>query len=141
MTPEQIEAFLARPIVAVLSTVDDAGRPRSAPVWFHWEDGAAYMFTARTSLKWRNLQARPHAALCIDTREPPYAAVVLDGRVEAVEDPARLYEVVLASATAYYGDEPGREFAEPYRAGRPGTVLFRLTPRQLRGWDYAGGES
>ncbi|MEZ4502157.1 MAG: TIGR03618 family F420-dependent PPOX class oxidoreductase [Dehalococcoidia bacterium] len=139
MTPEQIEAFLARPIVAVLSTVDGAGRPRSTPIWFHWEDGAAYMFTGRTSLKWRNLQARPHASLCVDTREPPYAAVVMDGPVEAVEDPARLYEVVLASAVAYYGDERGRAFAEPYR-DRPSSVLFRLTPRRLKGWDYSEGE-
>jgi PPOX class probable F420-dependent enzyme len=140
MTPEQVEAFLARPIVAVLSTVDAAGRPRSAPVWFHWDDGAAYMFTARSSLKWRNLQTRPHAALCVDTREPPYAAVVMDGPVEPVEDPARLYEVVLAAASGYYGPERGRVFAEDYH-DRPSTVLFRLVPRHMKAWDYndAGG--
>ena len=55
MSHEQSEALLARPLVAVLSTVDAAGNPRTAPVWFHWQDGAAYVFTGRTTLKWRNL--------------------------------------------------------------------------------------
>ena len=67
-----VEAFLDQTLVAVISTIDRAGRPRTAPIWFHWEDGAAYMFTARSSLKWRNIQRYPYASLCVDWREPPY---------------------------------------------------------------------
>ena len=64
MNQKQLESFLKQPLVAVIGTVDSAGRPRSAPIWFHWEDGAAYMFTGRRTLKWRNLLAVPHASLC-----------------------------------------------------------------------------
>ena len=70
MSHEQSEALLARPLVAVLSTVDAAGNPRTAPVWFHWEDGAAYVFTGRATLKWRNppdpvRTSRPHPRIAI----------------------------------------------------------------------------
>jgi predicted pyridoxine 5'-phosphate oxidase superfamily flavin-nucleotide-binding protein len=41
MTGNQLTEFLERLLVAVISTIDTAGRPRSAPIWFHWEDGAA----------------------------------------------------------------------------------------------------
>ena len=46
-----INEFLRQTLVAVISTVDKSGRPRSAPIWIHWEDGAAYMFTDRSTLK------------------------------------------------------------------------------------------
>ena len=129
MTPEQLEEFLKQPLVAVLGTVDKDGRPRSCPIWFHWEDGAAYMFTGRSTLKWRNLEANPHASLCVDKREPPYAAVVMDGPVQESDRP--IYALVLGMALRYYGEEKGRAFAERYRNSPPGRVVFMLTPRQI----------
>ncbi len=129
MNQEQLELFLKQPLVAVISTVDRAGRPRSAPIWFHWENGAAYMFTGRRTLKWRNLQAVPHASLCVDKREPPYSSVIMDGPVQEVDRP--LYDLVLSMALGYYGEEKGRAFAEGYREHRPGVVAFRLSPRHI----------
>ena len=96
MSQEQQEEFLKQTDVAVISTIDDFGRPRSAPIWFQWEDGVAYMFTARRTLKWRNLQERPYASLCIDKRDPPYSSVVMDGPVQETDRP--LYELVLSMA-------------------------------------------
>ena len=129
MTDGQLNTFLTQPLIAVISTVDDAGRARSAPMWFHWEDGAAYMFTGRTSLKWRNIKRHPHASLCIDWRELPYAAVIMDGLVEEVD--RSLYDLVLAMALCYYGENRGRSFAEEYRDNKEDVVIFRLTPRHI----------
>ena len=103
MTQEQQEVFLKQPEVAVISTIDEFGRPRSAPIWFLWEDGAAYMFTARRTLKWRNLQSRPYASLCVDKRDTPYSSVVMDGPVQEADRP--LYELVLSMALRYYGEK------------------------------------
>ena len=139
MSQAELDAFLAQPLVAVLSTVDDRGRPRSTPVWFHWREGAAWMFTARTSLKWRNLLTRPYASLCVDARTPPYAAAILNGPVEPIEDPALLHELVASMARGYYGEARGAAFAERYRES-PGTVLFRLTPERVTSWAYGDDE-
>ena len=129
MTQEQLDEFLKRPLVAVISTVDKAGKPRSSPIWFHWDNGAAYMFTGRGTLKWRNLQALPHASLCVDKREPPYAWVVMDGPVREADRP--IYDLVLAMALRYYGEEKGRAFAEGYRNPRPESVALMLEPRHI----------
>ena len=129
MTTNELNEFLSQPLVAVLGTVDDEGRPRSAPIWFHWEDGAAYMFTSRGTLKWRNIQHQPHASLCIDWREVPYRSVIMDGPVEEVDRP--LYDLVLSMAIRYYGEEEGRAFAEGYRGDSPNVVAFRLVPRHI----------
>ena len=129
MTDQELNSFLEMPLVAVLSTVDESGRPHSAPIWFHWEDGAAYMFTSRKTLKWRNLKHRPYASLCVDWREPPYRSVIMEGTVEEVERP--LQELVLTMALRYFGDKKGNEFVEDYRDELPGVVAFRLIPGHI----------
>ncbi len=139
MNDAQLDRFLTGGTrMAVVSTVDRHGRPRSAPVWYDWSDGAVVMFTGRSSLKWRNLQRTSYASVCIDERESPYAGVVIDGPVEEVpEADDALYDVALRMATRYYGEEEGRAFAEPYRGGSPGTVVFRVRPEHIVSWDYA----
>ena len=124
-----IDEFLRRTLVAIISTVDNSGRPRSAPIWFHWEDGAAYMFTGRNTLKWRNIQLYPYASLCVDWREPPYKSIILDGSIEEVERP--LYELVLLMALRYYGREEGTKFAEDYKDQSKNVAVFRLVPERV----------
>ncbi len=131
-----VDELLSRTLVAVISTVDAAGHPRSTPIWYQWEDGAAYMFTGRRTLKWRNIQRAPVASLCVDLREPPYRSVILDGLIEEVQRP--LYDLVLSMAVRYYGEEDGRTFAEGYREQSEDTVIFRLTPTRVA--DYTGDE-
>ena len=124
-----VDEFLRRTLVAVISTVDNSGRPRSAPIWFHWEDGAAYMFTGRNTLKWRNIKLYPYASLCVDWREPPYKSIILDGSIEEVERP--LYELVLLMALRYYGREEGAKFAENYKDQSKNVAVFRLVPERV----------
>ena len=134
--PTHVDEFLGQTLVGVISTVDASGRPRSAPIWYHWEDGGAYFFTGRRTLKWRNIVRKPVASLCVDWREPPYRSVILDGSVEEVQRP--LYDLVLSMAVRYYGEEEGGEFAEGYREQSEDTVIFRLTPTRVA--DYTGDE-
>jgi PPOX class probable F420-dependent enzyme len=139
MDDARLDRFLSEGAkLAVVSTVDRRGHPRSAPVWYEWREGAVLIFTGRSSLKWRNLERTPYASVCIDERESPYAGVVIDGPVEEVsEDDDPLYDIALRMAVRYYGDDEGRTFAEQYRSGSPGTVVFRVRPEHIVSWDYA----
>ena len=128
-TDQAVEAFLRQTLVGVISTIDKKGHPRTAPIWFHWENGAAYMFTDRSSLKWRNIQRNPYASLCVDWREPPYRSVILDGLVEEVDRP--LHELVLMMALRYYGDKVGVEFAQEYKDQSTNVAAFRLVPERI----------
>lgn len=134
--PSNIDKFLSQTMVAVISTVDADGCPRSAPIWYHWEDGSAYMFTGRRTLKWRNIMRNSAISLCVDWREPPYKSVILGGVAEETRRP--LYDLVLSMAVRYYGDVEGRAFAEDYREQSENTVIFRLTPSRVA--DYTESE-
>ena len=122
----KVNSFLRQTLVAVLGTTNGTGTPQLTPIWFTWEGGAAYMFTSRTSAKWRNIQVRPYASLCVDHRNPPYAAVILSGVITEVDRP--VYEVVSSMALRYYGEKEGQEFADMYKDNPPLSVAFRLTP-------------
>ena len=126
---QAVEEFLRQTLVGVISTIDKKGHPRTAPIWFHWENGAAYMFTGRSSLKWKNIQRNPYASLCVDWREPPYRSVILDGVVEEVDRP--LHELVLMMALRYYGDKVGVEFAQEYKDQSTNVAAFRLVPERI----------
>ena len=134
-TEPHVDQFLSQTLVGVISTVDAQGRPCSAPIWYQWEDGAAYFFTGRRTLKWRNLLREPHASLCVDWREPPYKSVILSGVVVEVDRP--LYDLVLSMAVRYYGEEEGQEFAKSYLEEETDLVVFRLMPTRVA--DYTEG--
>ena len=132
----EVAAFLERPLVATIATLDRDGAPRIAPIWFQWAPGpsgggAAYLFTSRRTLKWRNILRDPRASLCVDDREVPYRSVVVDG--VAVEDTEReLFELVSELALAYYGPDEGPPFAEGYRGDRSADiVVFRIDPTRI----------
>ena len=122
----EVDSFLRQTLVAVLGTTNRTGAPHLIPIWFTWEGGAAYMFTSRTSAKWRNIQVQPYASLCVDRRDPPYAAVILSGPITEVDRP--VYEIISSMALRYLGDKEGQEFADRYKDNPPSSVAFRLTP-------------
>lgn len=132
--------FLTETKVAVISTVDANNRPRTAPIWYSWEDGAAYLFTGRNTLKWRNILNNPQVSLCVDRREPPYKSVIIDGTAEEVR--RNLYDLVLSMAVRYYGRSEGLAFAEEYKAeqtdksdAREDVVIFRIIPTKIACFD------
>ncbi len=127
-----VAAFLAETRVAVIATVGEDGSPRTAPIWFLWdaEEGTPILFTGRGTKKWRNIEANPRVSLCVDHREPPYAAVILDGRAEEVTGRS-LYDDVRRMAVAYYGEAAGLAFAERYRGERPEVAHFRIVPDRV----------
>lgn len=58
-----VEAFLARPLVARIATVG----PTVRPVWYVWEEGAFWILTGPWSKLPTILQRNPFVALVVDT--------------------------------------------------------------------------
>lgn len=68
---------------ATLATHNDDGSIHTTPVWYVFENGKLYVGTSSSSLKCRNLAARPRATLLVDTRNPGSESwVCAAGRVE-----------------------------------------------------------
>lgn len=102
MTPEERDAFAARPLPAVFATVDAKGRAHAVPVIYLYEDGAFLVITDRGSQKHKNVVRTGRATLCIDDRRS-FKTVTAEGPVE-VRDPVT-YETRLRLHTHYRGEE------------------------------------
>lgn len=142
MTDEEIDAFLmAGTRTGKLATVREDGRPHVAPIWFVL-DGQDILFnTWHDSVKGRNLQRNPRAALTVDEQAPLYAFVLVEGTVELTHygpSPAKT-EIATRIAERYMGAEQARVYGE--RNAGPGEYLCRLTPtkrigqRDVAGWE------
>jgi len=97
-----------------VSTTRPDGVPHTMPVWGVWLDQSFYFSTSRQSRKARNLAANPKCVVCPERGDE---AVILEGVVEEVTDPA----LFLRFTEAYYAKyqwkvEPSQD---PVYAVRP----------------------
>jgi PPOX class probable F420-dependent enzyme len=70
-----------------VSTTRADGRPHAMPVWGLWMDGTVWFSTDPTSVKGKNLLARPAVVVHLESGDE---VCVLEGRAERVTDPDAL---------------------------------------------------
>ncbi len=134
ITADEVHALLTSqpPHTGKLATVRADGRPHVAPIWFVRDDDGCVVFnTDARSVKGRNLARTGIAALSVDIEVPPFTFLLVEGRVELIDD----LDAVRAWATRIGARYMGAERAEEYgaRNGVPGELVVRLHPDRLTG--------
>lgn len=131
LSPDELDAFLAEPHIAVVATAGANGTPHAMPIWYLWRDGKVLFHTGPESKKMRNLRANARISVVIDSKIAPYKVAVIEGHAsELPGDPALAREM----AIHYLGERAGARYAES--SGGPGT-LVAVTPKRIISWDYA----
>ena len=129
--PDDLSDMLEQPLVAVLATYRMDGGALLSPVWHQWRDGGFDVVVGPNDIKLKHLRRDPRASVLVYGNEPPYAG--LEARGEARLDPEGGSEAIASMALRYLGPEDG----PAYSATVTDSVLVRLEPDQLRGWDFA----
>ncbi len=103
-----------------------------APVWFVVEaDGSILFNTGEKTLKGRNLRRTGRAAMCVDDERPPFSYVLIEGRVDLIDDLTEVRAGAGRIGGRYMGLERAQEYGE--RNGVPGELLVRLHPDRVNG--------
>ena len=134
ITPREVRALLGSvpPHTGKLATVRSDGRPHIAPIWFVVdEDGSILFNTGASTVKGRNLARTGRAALCVDDEQPPFSYVVVEGRVDLIDDVVQVKALAGRIGGRYMGASWADDFAE--RNGVPGELLVRLHPDRVSG--------
>ncbi|WP_052852743.1 PPOX class F420-dependent oxidoreductase [Streptomyces avicenniae] len=132
MTDSEWREFLASGTrTGKLSTVRADGSPHIAPVWFVLDGSDVLFTTGADTVKGRNLARDGRAALCVDDERPPFAFVVVRGRVELSEDLPDMQMWATRIAARYMGQEKAEEYGA--RNAVPGELLVRLRPGKVTG--------
>ncbi|MEX0762215.1 MAG: TIGR03618 family F420-dependent PPOX class oxidoreductase [Dehalococcoidia bacterium] len=139
LTPQQIDEFLATPIIARLATVKPDGAPHVTPVWQHWDGEAMWIVPRERSNFVQNIRHEPRVCVSCADDGPGHRRVLVEGRAELVEGP-----VPLSGRTREIADEMARRYMGPEgptylgrTADRP-RYLVKVTPARMSSWQ--GGE-
>ena len=131
--PEDLGDLLELPLVAVLATYRMDGSILLSPVWHGWRDGGFDVVVGPKDIKLQHLRRDPRASIVVFEHEPPYRG--LEVRSEASLVPGAAAEALGSMAIRYLGPQDGPAYVESVPAGD--SVLVRLEPTELRGWDFA----
>lgn len=136
MKPEVLEAFLQRPIIAVLCTLRQDDRPYQIPVWFLWREGAFWLTGTYPRVWCRQIFHDPRVSLCIEERDPTTRYVAVDCTATPVEPKdADIWPISRLLAEKYVGAAGGDVEAFLANMRREPRLLFRLTPEHWRAID------
>ena len=128
MSRAEIDEFLQRPLVAVLTTVRPDGALHSTPVWFEYEAGIFYFWIGSNSVKAGNIRGNSEASVCIATHAEPYQYVSAYGFCVTRE--GDIASRCLSICRRYYTEEAARAFVkEDLRSGD--SVILVMEPRRM----------
>lgn len=131
--PDELGDLLEQPLVAVLATYRKDGGVLLSPVWHRWNDGGFDVVVGPNDIKLTHLRRDPRASVVVYEHVPPYRG--LEARGEVRLDPDGAADAIESMAVRYLGPEVGRAYAESLEGS--GSVLVRLEPTEIRGWDFA----
>jgi PPOX class probable F420-dependent enzyme len=126
LTPEIREFLTKGTRTAKLGYVASDGRPLVVPVWFVLEGDDLLFNTGKKTAKGRSIARDPRLAVCVDSEEPPYGFVQVQGTATISEDPDELVRSATLLGRRYMGADLAEEFGK--RNGVPGELLVRLRP-------------
>jgi PPOX class probable F420-dependent enzyme len=135
MEPDELNAFLDRESPALLayvgSTFED-GSPHIAPVWYRWDGREVTIWTGAKRPWARNLARDPRASFVVAEAEPPFAGVVMTGRVTIRTADDEVVTAEIRRITRRYIPE---DEVEAYVRGWPNLrTIVTLRPESVRSW-------
>lgn len=129
--PAELGDLLEQPLVAVLATYRMDGGVLLSPVWHRWHEDGFDVVVGPKDVKLQHLRRDPRASIVVYEHQAPYRG--LEARGEAQLVPGGGAEAIASMAVRYLGPEDGPAYADSVRD----SVLVRLEPARLRGWDFA----
>jgi PPOX class probable F420-dependent enzyme len=136
---EEIDRFLATPVIARLATVKADGAPYVVPVWQHWDGESMFIIPRERSSFVDHVRHEPRVCISCADDGPGHRRVLIEGVAEVVEGPVpmagRTLEIAKEMAARYMGPDGPKYLGAT--ADRP-RYLLRVKPVSMRSWQ--GGE-
>jgi len=130
----EIEAFLAKPLLARFCSHNADGSIHVTPIYYLYENGEFLFGTQMASQRVKNIQRDKHVTVLIDRYEPVLQAVLAYGEAEL--DFKDVLEKRVKILERYYeSPSEARAFAERLSKAWA-TVIIRVRPTRWVTFDY-----
>ena len=139
LTKEEVDDFLAKPVIARLATVKPDGSPYVVPVWQQWDGESMFIIPRSRSSFVEHIRHEPRVCISCADDGPGHRRVLIEGVAEIVEGPAMMaglmLEIARDMAVRYMGPDGPKYLG--VTADRP-RYLLRVRPTAMRSWQ--GGD-
>ena len=126
----RVEARLRTNLMAWLTTVNQAGRPDSVPVWFLvLENGTILVYSQPGKAKLRNIEANPHVSLGLDVTDIGRDIIRFEGT--AMRAPGHPLADQVPEYAAKYAERIGAIFGTVERFAEAFSEAIVITPSRL----------
>mgnify|MGYP003322142746 FL=1 len=139
MTQEEKETYLADLHVGVLAINEPGLGPLTVPIWYDYSPGGRlWMITGTESRKGKLLKAGDRVSLAVQSENPPYKYVSVEGPITDIKNSSQ--EELLSMAIRYLGQEQGQAYAKANASVSEGhSILVSVTPERWLAVDYSKG--
>ena len=121
-----VERFLAERSNLILATIRRDGGPQLSPVWYVWRDGAFFISTKTSTVKWSNLVRDHRCSAIVDNPGGQY--VYVSGLAEL--DDGDVYATTLEIVRRYKNDDEIEPYMDSiYREGH--RTIIQLAPNRV----------
>ena len=137
LSREELAAFLSRPWVCRLATVQPSGAPYVVPVWYEYDPATQHLaIVARERSAYvAHIKHEPRVSISVADDATGHMRALIEGRADILEGPTttgRWVEIGRRMAARYLGEQRGPEYLESTLT-RP-RYLIRVTPEKIRTW-------
>ena len=137
MTKEEIDRYLAQPLIARIATTGSDMQPHVVPVWYRWDGESMYIETGINFRKARNLRDNAKCAVIVDDTQGGlrFWGIYMEGEVELITEPVDwVIETVRRIYLHYLGKE-AIETPTPQKMINSEHVIIKFTPKRFIAWD------
>lgn len=127
MFTDEMRAFLQKPLIARMSTIDRDGWPHTVPVWFILDGDEIAIISVRQTAKIGHIKANPNGAVQVGGDANDGAGYLIKGLFRIEEDPD---DVWMKKLTYHYesGDKAEKDIADWTPLD---IIVLRLTPKSV----------
>jgi general stress protein 26 len=126
-----VAELLGQPILARLGTANPKTlQPHVVPVWFEWDGESLWISAFESTRKVKDVQRNRRISVLVDTLDPSHA-VLFEGVVELISDPAVVASRSKSIYTRYLGAEGVKEPDPASWIDDPENRILKLTPEKF----------
>lgn len=135
LSEAELGEFLARPLLARLSTHNGDGTIHTVPIWYEYREGEILMSTQMITQKAKNIERNPQVTVLVDTNEMPYRGVMIYGTaVLDVEDAVTKRVSIFERYIGKHGEAYAQKLAAKWEP-----VMIVVRPTRVVSFDYSKG--
>lgn len=131
MNEDELQAFLDRPLTAVISTLSPSGAVHGIPAWYSFDDGVFVIWTDANRRWVRNLHHSVKVSVVVAEHEMPFGAVIVHGTATVATDEPGTDEAIHRIVERYVPPDGIEAYIQSWASLR---TIVRITPTLIRSW-------